>query len=383
MKILITYGTDLQIAIISGLLDCLKRNGIDAIAWNRFTFGCMTNNDAAFKENLRFFAQLTKVQRYIRGLLYYVPFFVSIFTKRAFKGIDVINYHSQDKLCDIFIPYIKKNDKRLIISIWGSDLYRITEDIREKRQQLYEYVDLIHVESPAVKNDFLKKYQIDESKVVYCNFGVDLLDEIDAFREKREAIKQEMLPEEACGRIVITCGYNARKGQQHTLMINQLLRLPDEYKKKIFIVFPLTYTVQGDDFLGEIDSALNEFDIPYCCFREHLDKDHLAKLRLLSDAVINTQVSDSLSTSLVEYFYSGNIMLLGDWLPYQFLKEEYQIDYIPITTDDIAEKVCYMLDNYEAESERAYKNIAKTYSLASWEGLTPRFGEMFKKAYKY
>ena len=29
----------------------------------------------------------------------------------------------------------------------------------------------------------------------------------------------------------------------------------------------------------------------------------------------------------MEYFYTGNIIIIGEWLPYKFLKSEYGIDY--------------------------------------------------------
>lgn len=381
MKVLICYGTDLQIAIISGLVECLKRNGIDAMAWNRYTFRTFSNNDKAFKNNLHFFNRLKCLHRLIKRLLYYIPLLRLLFVKMGFRDIDIVNYHSHDELCDKFFPFFQKDKMKLIISIWGSDLYRISDQTRRKREVLYPKVDLIHVESPGVRNDFLCKYHVEECRVVSCNYGIELFNKIDAFRNDKEKIKKDFLPDDAKNRVIVTCGYNGRRGQQHKMIVKQLLQLPLDYKKKIYIVFPLTYTVPGDSFLEEIDDLLKDLDIPYYCFKDHLDENNLAKLRILSDVVINTQITDSLSTSLIEYFYSGNIMLLGEWLPYDFLEKDFHINYIPISSNNIAEKLCYILDNYKFESQLAISNIKRTYSLASWDNLTPRFGEIFQRVY--
>ena len=374
MKVLISYTTDGQIAIIKGLIESLAEGGIDVLAWNRTTHRCFSNNEDVFKSNISFLSGLKRFPRVIMMLLYHLPFFLSYFTKRGLYNIDVLNFHFHEGLCDRLITYLRANDTKLIISIWGSDLYRISDKTKEKRQKVYPQVDLIHVESPGVKKDFLNTYQIDERRVVSCNFGVYLFDNINRLRNDKDSIIEKMLPKEAKDKIIVTCGYNARKGQQHAIMIEQLNSLP--------VVFPLTYTVSYDSFLDEIEDELKDFDIPYYCFREKLPVDDLAKLRILSDVVINIQISDALSSSLVEYFYAGNIMLLGDWLPYEFLKEEYDIHYIPIKISNISEKVRYVVDNYMNEIEEANNNIEKTYRLSGWPSVSQRFRDIFHEVNK-
>ena len=382
MKVLISYTTDGQIAIIKGLIESLAEGGIDVLAWNRTTHRCFSNNEDVFKSNISFLSGLKRFPRVIMMLLYHLPFFLSYFTKRGLYNIDVLNFHFHEGLCDRLITYLRANDTKLIISIWGSDLYRISDKTKEKRQKVYPQVDLIHVESPGVKKDFLNTYQIDERRVVSCNFGVYLFDNINRLRNDKDSIIEKMLPKEAKDKIIVTCGYNARKGQQHAIMIEQLNSLPEAYKKRLFVVFPLTYTVSYDSFLDEIEDELKDFDIPYYCFREKLPVDDLAKLRILSDVVINIQISDASSSSLVEYFYAGNIMLLGDWLPYEFLKEEYDIHYIPIKISNISEKVRYVVDNYMNEIEEANNNIEKTYRLSGWPSVSQRFRDIFHEVNK-
>ncbi len=379
MKVLISYTTDGQIAIIKGLVESLAEGGIDVLAWNRTTHRCFSNNESVFKDNIEFLNKLGKYSRFVLRVLYHMPIFLSYFIKKGLQDVDVFNYHYHDGLFDRLLPFLKKNNIKLIISIWGSDLYRISEKTKMKRVKVYPLVDLIHVESPGVKKDFLERYQIDEKKVVSCNFGVSLFEQIDNLRSEKKNIVASMLPESAQDKIIITCGYNARKGQQHTIMIEQLKLLPIEYKKRIFVVFPLTYTVKGDSFLNEIDSALDGFDIPYYCFREHVQIEDLAKLRIISDIVVNIQISDALSSSLIEYFYAGNIMLLGEWLPYEFLKHDFGIHYLPISTDNVADNICYVLDNLAEESRKAERNIVGTHNLSSWDSVSERFVKIFNR----
>lgn len=382
MKVLISYTTDGQIAIIKGLVESLADGGFYVLAWNRTTHRCFSNNEDVFKSNISFLTGLKIFPRYVMMLLYHIPLFLSYFTKKGLCGVDIFNFHFHDGLCDRLLPLLKKNNTKVIISIWGSDLYRISEKTKEKRQKVYPQIDLIHVESPGVKKDFLNTYRVDEIKVISCNFGVYLFDNINRLRNDKDSIIEKMLPKEAKDKIIVTCGYNARRGQQHAIMIEQLKRLPEEYKRRLFVVFPLTYTVSYDSFLNEIDDELKDFDIPYYCFREKLAVDDLAKLRILSDIVINIQISDALSSSLVEYFFAGNIMLLGDWLPYEFLKEDYNIHFIPIKTSNISEKVRYVVDNYMDEIEEANNNIEKTYRLSGWPNVSQRFRDFFYEVNK-
>lgn len=380
MKIFITYPTDLQYSIILGLYNCLAKNGMDVLVWNRTTKRYFTNNEYIFRDNISFLKKL----QYIKSLRYLFLFrsFLYLFVSKGLKGIDILNYQCHDRECDMLIPFLNKRKVNLIISIWGSDLYRISEKTRKKRQILYDKVNLIHVESPVVRKDFLFKYHIDENKVFVCNFGIDLFENIDRFREQKEIIKRNLLPGIAQNRIVVTCGYNARQGQQHKVMINQLRQLPLEYKKKLFIVFPLTYSAPNDSVLDVVYNYLSNLDIPYCCFTEQLDLESLAKLRVISDIVINIQITDSLSTSLLEYFYAGNIMLLGEWLPYHFLIDQCGMSYIPVSVKDIADKIQLLISHYKEEKKLALKNVEKTYSLASWDSVSCRFVNMFEKMYK-
>lgn len=381
MNVLISYTTDGQISIIKGLADCLVNRGVDVLVWNRTTHNCFTNNAELFNSNISFFNGLKRYPRYVLIVLYHLPFFLSLLTRKGFKGIDILNYHFHEGLCDRLLPFLKKNKIKLMISIWGSDLYRISNREKEARKHVYPQVDLIHVESPEVKKDFLNVFKVDEGKVVSCNYGVSLFENIDKLRDQKESIKKELLPKEAEERIIVTCGYNARRGQQHQIMIQELMKLPQAYKDKVFIVFPLTYTVVGDSFLEEIDDALSSFDIPYISFKKHLVNDELAKLRLVSDAVINIQITDSLSTSLVEYIYAGNIMLLAEWLPYSFLTNEYGIKYHPIGINSIGSVLKDIIDNYSKEVKEGNNNVKRVGELSSWESVSNRFFQIFQAVY--
>lgn len=382
MKVFITYTTDGQIAIIKGLIESLDKGGIDSIAWNRTTFKYYTNSYKSFKKNIFYIKLYSILPRIIFAILTHFYIFNLLLVNTLFADSDILNYHFHDNFLDRLLFALRRKNKKVMVSIWGSDLYRISKKTIDRRSQLYELVNLIHVESPGVKDDFLSTYStVDKSKVVSCNFGISLFELIDNYINKKSLISKEILPPEAQGKIIVTCGYNARKGQQHSKIIHMLSSLPVSCRNKLFIVFPLTYTVKGDSYIEKIDSDLSNFNIPYKCFREELNLDELAKIRIVSDIVINIQISDALSSSLVEYFYCGNIMILGDWLPYSFLKFDFGLEFIPISLDNMRDKFIDVLSNYPYYKAKGEANIIKVYDLANWNSVSKRFLKIFTELF--
>src|SRR5690606_2459589 len=121
-------------------------------------------------------------------------------------------------------------------------------------------------------------------------------------------------------KLMVTCGYNGSKAQQHSIIINAIRGMDEGIKAKIFLVFPMTYG--GDlNYLKSIQASLNGLQIPYLLISKSLSDVDVAKLRIETDITINIQISDAFSASLQEHLFAQNLLLVGDWLPYQILTD--------------------------------------------------------------
>lgn len=132
----------------------------------------------------------------------------------------------------------------------------MSDSTKERRRKYIDLIDAIHLETINVKNDFLNYYNDYKTKIKVCNYGIGLFNQIDELVNTRKSIdRNKFYGCNVDGKIIITCGYNARKGQQHELMIRALEMLDDSVKEKIHVVFPMTYA-SDDSVRADVEKNL-------------------------------------------------------------------------------------------------------------------------------
>jgi hypothetical protein len=131
-------------------------------------------------------------------------------------------------------------------------------------------------------------------------------------------------------------------------------------------------------YLNHIESLLKQVGIPYCFFSKHLSNEENATLRVVTDIAINIQITDLLSASLQEHLYAGNILLAGEWLPYQIF-DEHSIFYIKISYQNMLEKLSYCIDNLDMLKEKTKANHDKIKNLSSWKTVTPSWVKIYNE----
>lgn len=295
--------------------------------------------------------KIPKISKYIRRFCYYY-----CFCKIEKYEIIVIFYLSS--LFSYQSKILKAKSKLLIILYAGSDFYRATRGKKEKDKTILNICDKIVLASDRHKADFNVFYKnIYNHKIVYAGLGLDELDSIDKnidLYSKKEIKKYFDIP---LGSIIVTIGYNGIKEQQHLKIINAIKN--NKYNKDIFYLFPMTYSLQKDYKL-ELENRLNELGFKYLIIDTYLNNDDIAKIKIISDIVINLQISDAASRSLLEYIYSGNIMLVADWLPYEYW-QEMGINYYTINFNNLSSTLEKVIENLRLEKNKCkdHKNIIK------------------------
>lgn len=313
---------------------------------------------------------LEKDQKPIRNIINKISYyFVIKDIIRNFKHYDVINIHYMRSTYRFFSKAFKSKTSKFCISLWGSDFYRINDKERKRLEKVFKISDCITFTNEYMKKDFLNYYKKFSAKLEVCRFGLKPLEIIKGLEEDGEIIeaKKSFLRKYGIDedKILITCGYNSSLGQQHEAIINQILSLDQVYLREIIFLFPLTY---GDDQNREkIKRILSGSDLEHVIFEEFMDDREVAILRLISDIMINVQISDQFSGSMQETLFGGNIVINGNWLPYDTFKEK-GIFYLEIDNiDKLRDKIVYAIDNRERFKSDCNNNKFKIWELSSWE----------------
>jgi len=171
--------------------------------------------------------------------------------------------------------------------------------------------------SESTRNEFIDFYGKEwMDKIRVLNFGCSGLDSLDDLKsENKKESKQRLgIPVNSLG---IACGYSSDPRQNHMEMINSILKVRDVLPQDVFLVFPMTYGAQ--EYSLQIESYLKKTTLHYKIFNQFLDAYDIARIRKVSDIMINIQDTDQLSCSMLEHMYAGGVIITGGWLPYDIL----------------------------------------------------------------
>ena len=362
--ILIIYEPKAQKPLINGLLREMRRCGLNIDAFNmlELQYHCDQKEKSLFSI-LRLTQKWIVTRLFNKKVLY--PFILRHLAKDA-RYID-IHYFTRD-----YVPFLEHFHNPYKITLWGSDLYRESSYWQERKRGLYRRAKVIQVETPSVEKDVIKYEPKLQEHIEICNFGVNLLTVIDSVKKSRCQIIDNKK-----GKIVITCGYNGHKGQQHLTIFKALASLPQALKDSILLLIPATYGLKND-YKKQLDSELRSLDVEYHLFVDRLSDEDLAALRLQTDIVVNIQITDSLSSSLIEHLYAGNILIAGDWLPYDIF-DANGIFYMQTSLKELSANIETAIRDISRIKTLTMANSQRIYQMASWAALSTKQYEIYQK----
>jgi glycosyltransferase involved in cell wall biosynthesis len=289
--------------------------------------------------------------------------FYFIYRAIAENSFDVVNVLSAGWQYLLLLRYIKKASSRFVITFYGSDFYRTSNNIKKMQMPLYRAVDALTFTNPTTKESFLNHYGYFNEKSFVCRFGLKTLDFIDSNRNKECTVMKSHLGYDP-DKIIITCGYNATAAQQHEAIIENIQALEEELLKKVQFVFLLTY---GDrEYGSRIKQLLKKSAFDYIVLEDFLYDDDNAYTKLASDIMINILETDSFSGSMQEFLYAGNIVITGEWLPYG-LFDENGIQYEKIAKpEELCDKMAYCIRHMDEMKKDLGNNRKIIGNLSSW-----------------
>lgn len=244
-----------------------------------------------------------------------------------------------------------------ILSVWGSDIYRVNRIKLTWLKKGIRRIDVLTFSSSDTKFFFTENFFF-HPRIELIRFGLDLL----------EVIKQQApLFKKTNKKTIITIGYNRDKEQQHIKILNAFKLLPKNLIEDIEIILPFTYGHIDIVYKNNITHILEKLGVTYSFLDHFLSEEELAKKRLETDIMIQLQVTDQFSGSMQEHLFAKNIVITGSWLKYSDLVNEGCYYETVNDTKDLAEKLSYIIANLQKHKALCENNPHIIKKLSSWE----------------
>ena len=323
-----------------------------------------------------------KILRKIPLIKKVITYFLKIrFLKEISKDGSIIHIHYCHEKYLSYYTFFKKYKIPLIISIWGSDYYRISEYLRIKQRNLYEYAEAITFANTNTMNDFITFYGPHfKGKCYNIRLGLDSLNTIQRrLLQNNSPIHIKTRLQLPTDKIIVSCGYNANVEQQHVEILEALNELSGEMKKQIHLLFPLTYPSISRNYYSEIKNKAADYGFSFTLFDTYLSNESIAEIRIASDIFINMQTTDQFSASMQEYLFCGTIVMNGSWLPYSDLSTE-GIFFINISSfADLSRSLSEIIDNYDTYKVKCAQNKNIIWRVSSWESVTKSWVSLYNR----
>lgn len=231
------------------------------------------------------------------------------------KRFDIVNIHYPLYFYVFLLRDIKRITHKIIVTPWGSDVYRISWIEKCLLRRLYKNANIVTGYGKRFTDDCKRIFKIPEKK--FRNLRL-FIDQIDFFVDHKnlftvkEAKQQLGISDHD---YVITCGYNGSPSQRHLDMIEAINGIKDHLPKSFILLFPFTYA-GTEDYRNIVKKKVEECGINAVYCERYLDLKDLFILRLATDMFIHIQTTDANNGSLKEYVLLGKNVINGAWLKY-------------------------------------------------------------------
>lgn len=362
MKIIFIFNLFYKTPFFYELVDRLYRSGKEVVVYDLISAKkYVPSSRKVYLLNPFFGAKYILRIKYFRRLL--IPLINRLTIKNEFNKSDIVNIHYVHTDYVQYAKLLKDNSSKLVTTFWGSDI------LRANRKTINAYLPLLDVSDwismvQGIQNQFKEKYPQFSGKIKTSYFGLGILDKIKLVDET--SIEKLKLKYDINDKLIfITVGYNASPAQQHLKLFEILNDLELKLKSKIFLLVPLTYG--GDkDYIIQIVQHLDELEIKYKTFTNFLDEEELSILRVLSNITLNIQQTDAFSASVSESIVANNIILTGDWLPYE-IYNDWDVLIFQSKLDKFNSVLRDIINNYEFYIEKTKENSGNLYKKLNWE----------------
>lgn len=296
------------------------------------------------------------------------------------KKFDIINLHyvGFKRLLWAVILKITTGGK-LVLSYWGSDLFRVNDKELLKAGIFIKCADFVTFDNKDLEKKFKKIYKLNKTPSACVLFGLSTLNIIKEKCELKsvESIRNKWeIPEK---KIMVAVGYNGKEEQQHTGVLQSIGKLSQQVKDRIIILLQMTYG-GTDEYKEKVIKEAAKTGCAYMDIQSFLTDEEVAEIRIMTDIYINAQTTDAFSGSVCENLYAGTVLINAGWLCYQEFKD-FDFSYLEFKEmDEIGGLI-------ERVIEKGYRpNVSKNkelvWKLRSWEHCRRKWKKVYEKVIK-
>lgn len=296
---------------------------------------------------------------------------------KSLGSFDILHVHFVPTILSVIFCFFKSKYTKIIVSYWGSDLYRGNKRHFFFQSFLLKIADKITFITQDMVDYFYLHFQEKDyaNKIVVLDFGNMFFANIDGYKNNFDITERKEMFGLDSRKYSIALGYSGIKQMQQLEMLNSISKCRTSILNCIEIVLPMHYASQI--LFEEITSVLNSAQINAYITRDFLDEDRIVKLRTSSEIFINMQMTDALSSSMLEHLYSGSIVINASWLNYSILKES-DIFYIEVDSfDKLPMVIDEVISNFQYYREKSECNREKVESICSWSVLKNKWLELY------
>lgn len=292
---------------------------------------------------------------------------------------DVVHCHSVVYIVSIALFLKKEHFGKVVMSYWGSDLYRIG-----LFQQILNYPLLIKADKITFITEEMKSFFLNKAKInCYLNHKLHICDIADLFYDDIDAIAGQNIKSELKQRfkldpnkILVTIGYTGRTQMQQIKAIKAIIEGSKMPLDSIQFAFP-GYEM-SDETYREIDNYMKDKGVKYKIFRGFMETKDIPYFRTATDIFIHPQTTDALSNSFLEHLYAGNIVINATWLSYPSL-EKLKVWYEKFNNfEDLSYVFDRCLKNFEQFLLLAQKNKTIIDCNFSWKYWKIKWLSLYK-----
>lgn len=321
-------------------------------------------------------------------ILYIKNFLYQLFLKKEYvkfrqqiEKYDIVNFHLIDDNSLNYVKYYQENihlpNQKLILSFWGSDFYKRDKSKDLSLNEILLKTDVITFTNEKTLQSFKNEFNsIAIKKIKLIPFGLEQLDFIETDVETK--VKSKTTLNIPLGKIAVTIGYNASKNQQHEKIVAELDQLTKDSKlvRDLHLIVPLTYGAD-EMYKRMISEMYAKLPFSNTIYTRYLLDDEITHLRQASDLMIQLQETDQFSGSMQEYLFARNVVLTGNWLPYERLIDSKVYFHRLNSVHDLHKHIVKIIENYEMEYTLTVDNPEKIYNISSWSNTIDLWDELY------
>jgi len=275
--------------------------------------------------------------------------------------------------------------RKVIVTFWGSDLYRIPKESRLRKfmqREILKHADAITVVDKKMIKYFHETYGFENKPIFVTDLPclldfqiIDTLDQqaIELFKERYQIQRDD---------IILTLGYSADPHKNHEYMINEVLELSKNIKN-IFAFLPMTYgdAQHREKIKKYCEEAFQKHGVKYAVLENFMSDQEVAILRKITDVMVNVQDTDALCASMQEGLYAGSIVINGAWLNYDELLENgaYYETISEIKPGALSSKLEYVIEHLADLKERTRINKQIIAERNDWNKARQNFITLYNK----